>query len=349
MQIGIALSLFILLKFCDALFYRICLFLYRVCWPWWFLWLLDRPTGLETTRRIAGKAQTFLRRYQPALQLATVEFHKAQCFFMLAIGIASQIVLRQHSLEDASLQSLVNYTLVGIISMNGILPIVGTLLCLHTVHMLSLYLLILSACTTVLSTVTFFKSRKFVPSVQDSRSLQTATNVSYTSCNSKDPSTFCLDDSYSLNRSDSSLISGVGPVIFSLVILGLLILEYGRLQELISIQRIFKHFFDIMAKWSPRTIIERLGKQRERRKLTAQQCAYGMSNFVYVFIWAWYLLNLMSFCNDLSSFSPVDGWSFGQIVAIIVWAAPIVEFAKLSVRKLALPRNFQATDTDIYL
>ncbi|KAL8716904.1 MAG: hypothetical protein Q9225_005800 [Loekoesia sp. 1 TL-2023] len=107
-----------------------------------------------------------------------------------------------------------------------------------------------------------------------------------------------------------------------------------------------------MVKWNPRTIIERLGKQRERGKLTAQQCANGMSNFVYVFIWAWYILNLTSFCNELYGFSPVDGWSFGQIVAITVWAAPIVEFAKPLVQRIKrgfddqIPSPYRVTNTE---
>ncbi len=82
MQTGIAVILFILLKMCDALLYRICLFAYGILWPWWFLW----PLGLERIKETANKAQTPLRRYQPAVKSATVEFHKAQCFFMLAIG-----------------------------------------------------------------------------------------------------------------------------------------------------------------------------------------------------------------------------------------------------------------------
>ena len=68
MQTGIAIILFILLKMSDALLY---LFAYGISWPWWFLW----PLGLESIKETANKAQTSLRRYQPAVKSASVEFH----------------------------------------------------------------------------------------------------------------------------------------------------------------------------------------------------------------------------------------------------------------------------------
>lgn len=334
MQSGIALGLFILLKLCDVLFYRSCLFLYGVCWPWWFIW----PWGLETIRETAGKAQMSLRRYQPALQSATVEFHKAQCFFMLAIGIAGQIVLRQRSLEDKTLESLVNYTVVGIISMNGVLPITGTLLCLHTVHMHSLYLLILSTCTILLSTVTLYKSQRFVPSAQDISNLQAATNTSYLNCGNRDPSTFCIADTYGLGLEATSgnPIYGGYSVTFSLVLLGLLILDYCKLQELIEAQRILKQFFGGMASflnWKQRPLYSHLRLQRTMREITAQKCVHGLSNVLYLFIWSFYIFCFANFGGELAVIRPVDGWAFGQIVAITVWAAPMIEFAKLLVRK----------------
>ena len=59
----------------------------------------------------------------------------------------------------------------------------------------------------------------------------------------------------------------------------------------------------------------------------------GLSNFLCPFIWAWYATNLYFFLFDLGSFRPVEGWTFGQVVAITVWAAPVFEFVNLLVRK----------------
>lgn len=328
MQIGIASILIILLKMCDALFYRTCLFFYGIFWP----------LGLERIRKTAGRAQARLHRYQPAIKSAAVEFHKAQCFFMLSIGIAGQIVLRQRSLEDGSLQSLVNYTLVGIISVNGVVPVTMTFLCLHTVRMHSWYLLILSICTVVLSTTTLSKAQEFAPSAQYIGKLEAASNSTYPKCGYKDPSIFCLTDDYGLTAPSTGLAGGEGgwAVVFSLVILGLLVLEYNGLQELLIVQRFFRRIFggiESLLKPKLRVDVKHSRLQRAPRDYTAHDYNNGLSNLLYLFIWTCYLVLFPTFLFELGLISPVDGWPFGQIVAISVWAAPIVEFLKLLVRK----------------
>ena len=332
MQVGIAIILFILLKICDSLLYRMCLFLYGIFWPWWPLW----PLGLKRIKEVAHKAQTSLHRYQPAIKSATVEFHKAQCFFMFAIGIAGQVVLHQGSLEDESLQSLLNYTLVGTISINGVLPVTLTLLCLHTVRMHSWYMLILSTCTVVLSTVTFFMSGNFTPSAQDIVKIEDATNDAYSHCGNKDPSNYCLSADYSLG--DTTILASLGswPVIFSLVILGIIILDYSKLQEVPTVQRSLKWLFgriESLLKPNPQKTLNHSRLQRALKDNTAQYYVNGMSNILYLFIWIWYAVNFYIFLSFLGDFVPVGGWTFGQVVAITVWVAPIIEFAKLLVRK----------------
>ena len=332
MQIGIAVLLAFLLKICDTLLYRTCIFLYGIFWPWWFVW----PLGYQKIKATACEAQTSLHRYQPAIKSATVEFHKAQCFFMLAIGIAGIIVLRQGSLGDGTLQSLINYSLVSIISINGVLPITFTLLCLHTVQMHSWYMLILSTCTVVLSTVTFFMSGSFTTTSKDIRNIEAATNSKYPNCGQKDPSRYCLNGYYDLSSTYLDTNLQKWPVIFSLVILGLLFLDYGGLQEIPKVQRFFKRVFSrIKFVVTPRP---RTGHTYSRSHVavrfnTASNYVNGVSNVIYLFIWTWYAQNLSIFVTSLSSFAPSKNWTFGQVVAIIVWAAPIFEFAKLLVRK----------------
>ena len=338
MQIGIAILLFFLLKICDTLLYRTCLFFYGVFWPWWFVW----PLGLENVKETARKAQTSLHRYQPAIISATVEFHKAQCFFMLAIGIAGIIVLRQGSLEDGTLQSLVNYDLVGVISVNGILPVTLTLLCLHTVRMHSWYMLIISTCTVVLSTVTFFLSGNFSPSAKDIGKIEAATNFTYPRCGNKDPSRYCLNADYSLISASISSSDHNWAVIFSLVILGLLVLDYCGLQDLPLLQRFFKRIFnrvESFVKPKPRTRPTYSQQYEAMRDNTALDYVKGVSNVVYLFIWFWYAFNLSISVGGLSSFAPVNNWTFGQVVAITVWAAPIFEFGKLLVRECIYPNT----------
>ena len=308
MQTTIAVILFALLKIFDSLLYRTCfilLFPIAICWQCTAILPQEKPDEIMES---VDRAQIWLRRYQPAVKSATVEFHKAQCFFILAIDIAGLIVVGQGSLDDGTLQSLNNYSLVGFISTNGVLPVVLILLCLHTVGMHSWYVLVLSTCTIVLSTVTFFMSGILASWTQGVGAIQAASNNTYSLCGKKDPSRFCTTADWSVPISSTGHAGGIEGrgVIFSLVILVLLILEYGGLQEIQSVQRFLKRFPDHVN---------------------------VLSNLVYLFIWIWYCVSLHSFLVDLRSWTPTYGWTFGQIVAIMVWAAPIFEFIKLLVRE----------------
>lgn len=59
----------------------------------------------------------------------------------------------------------------------------------------------------------------------------------------------------------------------------------------------------------------------------------ALTKILYLIIWICYVVELSYFLSNLRSVVPVGGWTFGQVVAIMVWAAPILEFGKLLVRK----------------
>ena len=353
MQTGIAILLFTLLKVCDAFVYRAFILLRGIFAPEWRF-----GPAIE---EFAHKAQAPLTRYQPAIKSATVEFQKAQCFFMLAIGIASQIVLRQGSLEDGSLQSMINYTIIGTISINGFLPVTLTLLCLHTGGMHSWYILILSSCTVLMSTATLFMSHTFTASGQSLRKIQAAINDNYSSCGYKDPSRFCLDEAYGLVYDTSpglnltisgtnlgpdgvvygtSLANGVGKTaaILSLVVLGLLLMDYIHLQEVPIVQSFFRRLFGAIELERP-TTIDLSNPRRSLKTVTTKDYVERTSNVLYFGIWTWYLVEISKFLKNLRSVTPVSGWSFGQIIAITVWAAPLLEFVKLILRRYRTSLN----------
>ncbi len=64
-----------------------------------------------------------------------------------------------------------------------------------------------------------------------------------------------------------------------------------------------------------------------------------IQDLIFLFIWAWYLVLILCSMNDVSSPSngatvdTVKTWTLAQSVAITVWAEPLLEFLKLSVRK----------------
>lgn len=153
----------------------------------------------------------------------------------------------------------------------------------------------------------------------------------------KDPSNFCLSEGYSLS-STTSYASGneSWAVVFSIVILGLLILDRVGLQEAPIIQRFFNWFFsriESLLKLKPRTKLKHSRLHRAFGNSTALDYMNELSNFLYLFVWIWCATNIYFFLFDLGSFRLVRGWTFGQVVAITVWAAAVFEFVKLLARK----------------
>ncbi len=343
MQTGIALNAFLLLKLFDNHFYRCCIFFYYFFFPFGFRW----PIGLPCITRKASITQAHLRTYSPAVKSALVEFHKAQCFFVLAIDIAANIVVRKGTLNDGTtpttLQGLFNnYTLVGSVSISGFVPVTFTLLALHHAEIRSWYLLLLSNCALVLSAVTLFSVGGFAISRADMQRLNEANAAGrYPECGYKDPTAFCLDRGYyndspfdanltSMNFSYGSI--GGPALLFTCIILSLINLDY------LGLQRTSK--YEGFVRWLSRTLdtfLRAIPKRKNDR--SAQHLLAISKEYLYFCIWGWYLAFIGLSLAGLHSpsngaiLSPVMSWTFGQIVAITVWAGPLFEFVKLSVRK----------------
>ena len=176
--------------------------------------------------------------------------------------------------------------------------------------MRSLYLLSLSTCTVFISKQTLFFTGDFDPTPREQINLSTVImNSTFTKCGSKNPSTFCLDTGGSnLTDMDFFAESAIGGF-FLLAILALLMLDYCEPQ-----------FAEIFA---------------------ARDTIDACRNFFYLIIWTVYQVSFLTFLmglqNPLAITSTgtsfiVEDWTFGQIVAIAVWASPIFEFMKLSIR-----------------
>ena len=171
----------------------------------------------------------------------------------------------------------------------------------------SLYLLSSIYLHCFISEQTLFFTGDFDPTPREQINLSTAMNSTFTKCGSIDPSTFCLDiGGSSLIDMDFFAKSAIGGLVlfFSLGILALLMLDYCEPQ-----------FAEVFA---------------------ARDTIDARRNFI---IWTVYLVSfsifLMGLQNPLANTSTgtsfiVEDWTFGQIVAIAVWAAPIFEFVKLS-------------------
>ena len=291
--------------------------------------------------------RTRLRRFLPALKSATVEFHKAQCFFMLAIDIATQIVLKTGTLNDgtASLQGLYNnYMLIGSISLSGLLPVSFMLLTLHSVGVRSWYLLSLSSCTIALSAATLFTTGSFNPGPADLLRLRNQVSESFPACGSRDPSNYCLQANYatltSMNMSGGSI---GGPILlFTLIVLALIFSDYCGVRSTLSYAWINKWWLQRLKIVS--NVVQYPRDPRVHPSLhpsfslplliqapsCTSHCLYFITWSCYFIFWIYYLQSL----KVAASAGLVQTWTFGQIIAISVWAQPLFEYVKLLVREL---------------
>ena len=286
--------------------------------------------------------QTRLRRFLPALKSATVEFHKAQCFFMLAIDIATQIVLKTGTLNDGSakLQGMYNnYVLIGSISLSGLLPVSFMLLTLHSVGVRSWYLLTLSSCTVALSAATLFTTGSFYPGPGDLMRLRNRVSDSFPACGTRDPSDYCLQTHYvtlmSMHIGQGSI---GGPIlVFTLTILACIFSDYCGVQDTAMYKWVIQWWLQGL-KIVSEALQDPRGPKAHRfchlpldnAQSYASHCLYFITWNCYFVFWAYYLRSL----KIGASAGVVHIWTFGQIIAISVWAQPLFEYVKLSVRKL---------------
>ena len=286
--------------------------------------------------------QTGLRKFLPALKSATVEFHKAQCFFMLAIDIATQIVLKTGTLNDGSakLQGMYNnYVLIGSISLSGLLPVSFMLLTLNSVGVRSWYLLSLSSCTIALSAATLFTTGSFDPGPVDLMRLRNQVSDSFPECGLRDPSNYCLQANYvTLTSMHIGQGSTGGPIlVFTLIILALIFSDYCGVQDTANYKWVTEWWLQELKIVSESFQYPRHPRAHPYHVLRldhalsyTSHCLYFITWICYLVFWAYYLRSL----KIGASAGIVQTWTFGQIVAISVWAQPLFEYVKLSVRKL---------------
>ena len=257
---------------------------------------------------------------------------------MLAIDIATQIVLKTGTLNDGSakLQGLYNnYVLIGSISLGGLLPVSFTLLTLHSVGVRSWYLLTLSSCIIVLSAATLLTTGNFNPGPADLMKLRNEVSGSFPACGLKDPSNSCLQTLTSMHIRQGS--TGGPILVFMLIILVLIFSDYCRVQDtamykwvsqwglqgLKIVSEMVQHPRD-----APGHLFCYL--QLDNTPSYASHCLYFITWDIYLILWAYYLRSLGVGASGII----VRTWTFGQIVAISVWAQPLFEYVKLLVRKL---------------
>ena len=306
MQTTLALLAFVLLKLYTSWAYYICIPMF------WFSY------GLVEAKTKAKIIQKNAKLHAIPLLSALIEFHKAQCFFAIAVEVAAQILAPVGLLGVSNLGQLyTNYEFIRITSVNGSLPVTFTLLFLRRAGIRSWYLFTLSTCAVALSAATYFgiDALEFnLYSDPNGLDLPSTTPPLIESCGGINPSAWC-DTGISNNGQFSNPTIGFGSLSTSIIVLSMMFLDQCGFDEIPLVQRV----------WSRVTGLK--GKRR-----------FNAITGLFFLVWVNYFIWIGSTYTYLLSFAQAGAidkstWGFGQIVAVTIWVPCVFEYFHLEIRK----------------
>ena len=338
MQNGIALIAFGLLRLFDFWIYYL---VYAL-----FYW----NQGVKGARSTANRAREASFRYRvPNLIAALIEFHKAQCFFMIAVQVAATVIARTGGFRAQSLQQLSNsYGAISLVPVCGYLPVVMTLLSLHGAGKNSWYLMGLSTITVVTAGVTAFSTRQFDPSPVDLTYLQ-GLSGQWASCGNKNPTTWCLNPQ-AIQPFDYP--GGIKHTfIFCIIVLVFLFLDKCRLLHKVwgKVQTAGNVLAADPKTWKPKTktwrsTMSQLSAGSSFHNVSDINGQRRISNLVYGCVWVIFLFFycrivylLSRWINHQSGVVGPSSWTFGQIVGITVWVPSLIQYIYLESRQSLCP------------
>ncbi|KAL8688380.1 MAG: hypothetical protein Q9218_005696 [Villophora microphyllina] len=338
MQSGIALSAWALLRLFDFWIYYALL---------GFFLLVNRSDAYEK----AGRVRRLNLRYRiPNLISALVEFHKAQCFFMIAVQVAAIIIARTGGFQAQTLQQLSNsYSAITLVAICGYLPVIVTLLNLHGAGKCSWYLMALSTITVVISGVTVFTTRTFDPNPIDLAYLYNVTGP-WASCGFQNPTTWCLNPQ---TVDPFSYPGGAEHTFFfCIIVLAFLFLDKSRI--LLLLRKRVGTPDELQSGLGPtksgnqrratqQSTLSRLSsvpsmydKLTGKSKKRLSNILYGCVWVVFVFFYCRVIYLLSKWVNQPSGLIGPSSWTFGQIVGITVWMPSLIQYLYLETRKTSL-------------
>ena len=296
------------------------------------------------------------KKHLSRLTVALIDFQKAQSLFMSAINIATLVGTHNGGLDPQSIDQLsYTYLFTKVIALGGFLPVTFTLFTLHLLDMCSWYLLVLSVVSVVLSTTTLVTIGTFDPGKAALDDLSSyASTDGPPRCSSWRPGAYCYNSNGQANSSLNQTALGLSG--FCIFILVLLIIKQSKILRSPPAQHYLSWTSNKLAPFLPvltvpaRCLHRAIYPIRRRLDHTAGVVEPFDLDTDYpmiikrVFIAALYLLftglyiyGFYAFCSDLAVFAQLDllsnSWSFGQVLAIMVWAQPLCEYLHLELSK----------------
>jgi len=268
-----------------------------------------------------------------------VDFQKAQCFFVLALEIATLNIVTKPEKMAATFGSFllpflsIQYDLMSAVSMGGMVPVTFTLLTIHIADRRSWFLLFLTSLTVVVSTTTY------ILLLQRGSDTKAGSQIYVPlTCGTGDPTQYCASDFSELKKPTFWKSPGATSMVISVITLVVLVIDHFAHIFQPSWFKLRRKTDDPWAlSFGPLTPHDR----RVNQTILAS-CYFIWTAVCAAYIWAFtQIFRTLSISNPSSTSAPPGGnqgpaWSFGQIVAITVWAPSVIELFYLLHRKCAL-------------
>lgn len=290
-----------------------------------FFFLL--PFGPLNASRRAVALQQRIRppaRQRAALLSALVDFQKVQCFFTLSIQAAALVAVRNSGIHAKTSQEYVdNVRILAGIAVAGYLPVTFVLLTLHDAGMKSGYVLVLSIFAAAASSVTTRSLKVAKPTIEPLDGLQCGLH--------QRPVLHCPGQAYDEWVEYDKLVSLLCWITFTILLVDMSIIEVFRLTDGLGgafyaiVYEVFPKYAEKWSKW--------------RRKFYSINAIARLSPFFNTIF-------LFFLCGHLKNIAGVEDsthWTFGQIVAVTIFAPPLIEYIYFVFCKYYLNRHMRNT------
>ncbi|KAH8692516.1 hypothetical protein GQ44DRAFT_780108 [Phaeosphaeriaceae sp. PMI808] len=282
-----------------------------------------------------------------------VDFQKAQCYYMMAIQIASKTTLHRNRAEGTVAQREATITVVLVVATLGVVAPTLILYCLCILENRSWYILLLTVTTSALSFNVFFDPD--ISRIQD-RFFTNPDNENARH-NNTDPFSLCSIKLTGRDPPWHGISTTWAFYLYGLVLL-FFILDHilnlrlpcakdrSYLLPYIKVQRSLERFVAHLSKRKTAALVKPCG--RTAYKLVRLLIFVGMiSTSFYILgqvtssLYSYYSANMVS-----------HDWSFGQIVSVAVWIPVVVDWLQLSLRGMEsgseyrIPHPFRVKQAD---
>ncbi|KAL8960223.1 MAG: hypothetical protein Q9193_003030 [Seirophora villosa] len=172
-------------------------FLGTIFWKWTvpniYVGFMAQRHGWAEAREKSRPVYRIAQKHLSRLIVALTDFHKAQCFFVLATNIAALVVTRIGGLDPQSLQQIYNtWIFLKVVAINSFFLVNFTMWNLYLVGMHSWYTSLMSSLATVSSIVTYTTLGQFNPSQFEMKYLASiAASGGPSECDFKQPGVYC--------------------------------------------------------------------------------------------------------------------------------------------------------------